>query len=73
MMKRLLSSGAAAVKPLSVTTDEKLQHRRISSVRLEKIPLSVWFNVIFMSTDQKTFQKEFFEKSEKSGGSDPGV
>lgn len=49
MMKRLLSSGTAAVKPLSVTTDEKLQHRRISSVRLEKVPLSVRLNVVFMS------------------------
>ncbi|KAG7227501.1 hypothetical protein INR49_005316 [Caranx melampygus] len=31
MMKRLLSSGAAATKPLSVTTEEKLQHRNSST------------------------------------------
>lgn len=53
MMKRLLSSGALAAKPLSVTTDERLQHKRISSVWLEKIPPSVWLNVVFMSTLQR--------------------
>lgn len=63
MMKRLLSSGALAVKPLSVTTDERLQHKRISSVRLEKIPLSVWLNVVFMSTFKKTNFKNTWKKS----------
>jgi len=53
------------VKPLSVTTDEKLQHKRMSSVRLEKIPLSVWLNVVFMSTVY-----QHFEESKNLGSSD---
>lgn len=49
MMKRLLSSGAAATKPLSVTTEEKLQQKN-SAVLLSKPP-SVWFKpVVFIST-----------------------
>lgn len=48
MMKRLLSSDAAATKPLSVTTEERLQHRN-SSVLLSSPP-SVWLNpVLFIS------------------------
>lgn len=47
MMKRLLSSGAAATKPLSVTTEEKLQQKN-SAVLLSKPP-SVWFKpVVFI-------------------------
>lgn len=49
MMKRLLSSEAAATKPLSVTTDERLQQKN-SSVLLNSPP-SVWLNpVLFISS-----------------------
>lgn len=49
MMKRLLSSGAAATKPLSVTTEEKLQQKN-SSVLLSS-PTSVWLSpVLFIFT-----------------------
>lgn len=51
IINRLLSSGNAATKPLSVTTDEKLQ-QKISSVLLNS-PLSVWLNPVeFISTFQ---------------------
>lgn len=63
MMKRLLSSGAAATKPLSVTTEEKLQQKN-SAVLLSKPP-SVWFKpVVFISTFPSS---ETFSRKDKRG------
>lgn len=64
MRKRLLSSGVAATKPLSVTTDEKLQ-QNISSVLLKSPALSVWLKAVeFISTFQ--FSVGTTKKSQKS-------